>query len=390
MKSYSIHNRTPSLNYKNSIIGLAFTGIVIAIGLLNQRQNIADLLSIVFISFSMVYTIINWRWKVNAPFMIKCYWLLLVIAIVNSSIFLFREDHYSIIKIISGLFPFVLVILYYHLLQSRQITESILIRLAIFMMLFAGFMAYQNSLNFSEITTRQARTNWANLAGACVPLLFLVRSRALKLLLIILASIILFISLKRTGILVALFAVFTFYLVEFRAVGGMKKYINLVFIGSILIFVIWFGNSIRFFEAGYQRILLLAEDGGAGRVDFISEAWSAFLGFNFFQQIVGVGGQSFGLIVDGKFSSHNDLVDFAISYGLPGVILISLIYFRLFYICYSFKNNEKFGYALVTSFTAFLYGNAASSHYYFYFFVPLFISVAYLELLYKRSLFSRV
>ena len=153
--------------------------------------------------------------------------------------------------------------------------------------------------------------------------------------------------------------------------------------------LIWAGGAYKYFEIGIYRLSRLSDDGGAGRVSLISEAFAAYLDSPAIYKIMGSGYHAFSGISEKYVSTHNDLLDFLLSYGLAGLIFLTCVYIRLGYICYRFRKHNMLPFALVTAFTFFMYGASASSHFYFYFFSPLFISIAYLEFLYAKTFISR-
>ena len=210
---------------KRSIVAFAFTFLVVLIGALNQRQHMADVVSIVFIFWAALYWVVHWRPQFFAPFMIQCYCCLLIIALIGSVGFVVRDANYSNIKPIASLYPFILVLLYYHFFETRRLLPHHLVPVALFIVFFGSIMVYQNSLNFGDITSRQGRTNWANLVGACLPMLFLIRGRIRKLVVVITVNFVLAVALKRSGILVGFFSVLVIMVLERGSLSTFQKYL---------------------------------------------------------------------------------------------------------------------------------------------------------------------
>jgi hypothetical protein len=382
-----------NLSNQNKIFAHIFLLLVAIITILNQRQELANIFSLIFIVTSFVFLLFflsnNGGYVIKFSFLNGCYFTLLIIVCFSSFHFIFRDDLKSFITIIYSLYPIVLFVLFFHLFAYRVITLQDVIPYMILILLLSSILVYSNALKFEEITTHQARTNWSNAVAACLPFIFLLKSKSIRLFLLVASAVILAIGLKRTGLISVFFSFILFFMFDNNKAYNAKNIVLKLM--SLIIFIIMFISifQLELFEKGITRMTNITQDGGAGRDLLLMRGWDFFIDSPLMIQIMGNGYEGFRLIAH-HYSSHNDLMDFLISYGLIGCTIIIMIYCRLAYICYVFRNSEYSNFTLSVVFTFMLYSNAAGLHYYYYFFSPLFIYIAYLDGLCSESKLSSI
>jgi hypothetical protein len=177
------------------------------------------------------------------------------------------------------------------------------------------------------------------------------------------------------------FSFFIFF--SFEKFEGNKMQVLVFRLISIFVFIFIciVAYEIGIFDKGISRLSHLVDDGGAGRDMLLKKALEFFFDSPFVLQIMGTGYQSFNLIENNLYSSHNDLADFLINYGVIGASILSVIYFRLLYICFALRKSKHFAFTLSVVFIFLLYSNSAAAYHYYYFFSMLFVYIAYIEVL---------
>jgi hypothetical protein len=359
--------------------------LIVMVSILNQRQVLADSVSFSFVIltfFLMLYSLSAKNYFfIKTSFLNNCYLVLLLMICLSSVHYFLRDDYNSFLFIISSLYPCAVFLVFFNLFVNNTIDIKHTLPYALFILIFSCVLVYLNTLSFSEIVGYQARTNWANVVGSSLPLLFLLKNKAIRLFLLIVCSLILAIGLKRTGLIAVFFSLSLFFL--FEKFEGNKTQLIVFRLISILVLILFCigAYELGIFDKGVSRLTGLVDDGGAGRDMLLQKAWGFFSDSPFVLQIMGSGYQSFNLIENKHYSSHNDLADFLINYGVIAAFILFLIYSRLIYICFALRKSKHFVFTLSVVFTFLLYSNSSATHYYYYFFSMLFVYIAYIEVL---------
>jgi hypothetical protein len=377
--------RKPILINTNQITAHILLILIVMVTILNQRQVLADSVSFSFVILTFFLILYSLSAKsdclIKTSFLNNCYLVLLLTICLSSVHYFLRDDYHSFLLIISSFYPYAVFIVFFNLFVNNTIDIKDILPYAFLILIFSCVLVYLNTLSFSEIVGYQARTNWANVVGSSLPLLFLLKNKTIRLTLLIGCSIILAIGLKRTGLIAVFFSFSLFFLFE-KFEGNKAQLIVFRLISILLLILLCIGaNELGVFDKGISRLTNLVDDGGAGRDMLLKKAWGFFSDSPFVLQMMGSGYQSFNLIENKHYSSHNDLADFLINYGVIGATILFIIYFRLLYICFALRKSKHFVFTLSVVFTFLLYSNSSAAYYYYYFFSMLFVYIAYIEVL---------
>ena len=365
-------------------------GLSILIGMTNQRQNVGDIVSVVFILFSLILLFINLRTPIEQTALSISYLALIGFVALSGLQLTTSGNSASFISWIARFYPFVAVVVFIHLYKRDLATEQQLIAAGLFLSIIGYVMVMDNSASFADLTDRQGRTNWANLIGASIPTFFLIKKRTIKAAFIFVSSIFLVIALKRTGLLVAGFALLVLLFFDGETKKGIHKRIfDKILALGVLFMTIYLIFAASFFSHSISRMASISRDQGSGRLDFFIEGTEAVLASDLFQKIFGLGPSAFRLISQKHYSTHMDIMDFLLSYGVFSAVLLVFIYFRLIHIFFLLRKTRYAAFVLVGIFTFSIYSFLAAAHYYFYFFPVLFISIAYMEVLLINHLKDR-
>lgn len=370
---------------RNNLIFLFFLGYIFLISVLNQRQELANNLSAIFVLSSVIAILFNRKLIRSAPPLVFIYILLTIVITIGSVHFIFRDDYYSSIVLISSLFPYTLVIMSYYMLRKYEFCLENYLWCFFLLFIVACTMTYTNALMFEQIVERQGRTNWTNLVGAIFPFFFLFKNRLIQIICISIGIVFISIGLKRTGIIVGL-SCLSIYLVFFEMPKNkfFSIFIRLGQVLSVLIVCLYI-FSLDFFDKAFSRLSLLSSDGGAGRDQLIIQSVSAFQELPIVMKFLGGGYQYFYIVNGHSLSSHNDFFDILLSYGVIASILYLSIIFRVLYLSFFLWGSTYGKFAISVFISLVIYSNSSSAHHYYYFFTPLFIAIAYMEYLFVKN-----
>lgn len=367
---------------KIHLFGILMFGLSIFIGMTNQRQHIADIFSVIFILFSLILLVMNLRTPIEQTPLSISYLALIFFVVLSGLHLTISSNSAFVISWIAGLYPFVAVIVFVHFYKRDMVTEQHLVGAALFLAIVGYVMVLINSASFADITTRQARTNWANLIGASIPTFFLIKKKMIRYALIAASAIFMVIALKRSGLLVAGLALLVSFFFDVDTNKRLQtrvftRMLSLVIALTTVVLIF----TADFFSESINRMRAIPRDQGSGRLDFFIEGAKAFLGSDPYQKIFGQGPSAFRFISQKHYSTHADIMDFLLSYGVFTSFILGFIYFRLFYIFFRLRKTRYAAFVLVGTSAFGVYSLLSAAHYYFYFFPVLFISIAYMEVL---------
>lgn len=262
--------------------------------------------------------------------------------------------------------------------------------LVIMIVILASFQIYNVSKVLAEQRGYEFQSNWANLIGSCLPIIFLIKQRKIQFIYMLFMSVFLFIGLKRTG-LVALgvsVVTFIFFVVENGSVQfNFKKAILSLILITSLILVFFKEGSYSKIDRAFKRFEAIGKDGGSGRNDIFEVGISNWIKESETSLPFKIIGRSRGgfendsIIGLKLYSAHNDLIDIVYDYGFISFVLLLLYYLHLVKLLIrEWKNrNPYFPFIFSTCSIFFIYSNLSGFYHYFFFFCPLIVCLALVE-----------
>jgi hypothetical protein len=377
----------------NKILALINVLICIAITLLNQRQGsiwVLCLLYIVACFFALIF--INKRLILNNNFVVKIsilYFIFFYAIVLNNS-------YNNWLEYLSLAFaPIVIFQTNFYLIQKRYLSINSLIFITVIILIVACYKVYTVSIRLEYLVGGNLQTNWSNLIGACLPIVFLIKKRQLQYLFLFAAGTFIIIGLKRTGMISLLITIFVmiFFLVKEDKVKFSITRALFILLLFALGYVYVFGNvEFNRIDTAMVRLEHLSKDGGSGRDDIFSLGVSNWLDNTKIPVASKIRGSGFfgfkrksGLM--GIESAHNDLIDFSYNYGIFAVVFLIFYYVRVLKLLFlSWKKRSKyFQFTLTTVIIFFIYSLFSAFYHYFVFFIPLILNLALMEVIHLNS-----
>ena len=274
--------------------------------------------------------------------------LLLFLIISISSTIIFSNSFTGISSKIRELFEISLWIFSFIIsyISSKKYGYTIIPYYILSLMLFFIAISFINVYQI-QLIMRNTTINSVYYLIVLLPCVFVLRQNYLKFIgvMIILSSVI--VSLKRTGLLAVLFALFFYFISLFIIQSDRKKSIlNNIGIFSILIFIISVSMVYDYLTDSYNidwktRIESAEKDGGNGR-EFI---WMTTIKMQFesgpFEWIIGHGYNSVFLNSPVEKSAHNDFLEVLYDYGIIGFTLYLSFIFMLIIYAVRLKNIKS-------------------------------------------------
>lgn len=134
----------------------------------------------------------------------------------------------------------------------------------------------------------------------------------------------------------------------------------------------------------FDRVSRISEDGGSGRTDIASDILHKDIPdlLSFPELFIGNGFSS----IQNKYNytleaAHNDILEVLYSYGSLGLILLFLFYYKIFKLFTNLKKEQpqEAMVALMTLLLIISYALMANIFFFFYYSIPLFITIGVLE-----------
>lgn len=235
---------------------------------------------------------------------------------------------------------------------------------------------------FDIINIESSRvSNISNIASSFLLLSLAAKKGVLLRILQIVLILVIFSGMKRSGLLF-IFSLLIIYLLT----SGFSSFVyRLMFLVSLLSAWLFFNldKTLIFVDMIILRFNEMA-DGGSGRIDIWLIIFEYLKDQNLFFTLFGNGyGVVSRSIVPDFAASHNDFLDFVMSYGLIGLVFLAFIFCRLLLLVTKLHRN-KFLSAGMTLFAFFaIYSSVAGVFYFYMFFSFFFVWMAYLEFQYS-------
>lgn len=254
----------------------------------------------------------------------------------------------------------------------------------------AVFKTVENSLESEQFHGWTRQTHWGDALGALAPMVLLIRRQWLRTILVLILLTALLISLKRSAFLVGIVII----LVQVTKIRLKRNITPQIFFGGVLSIAFLIGSMAylvqstevaQYFDMMSRRLENIATDKGSGRLDLWAFASDLMSESSLYHIIFGYGfgwyhqnWQHFGTGIE---SLHNDVMEVWLSLGLVGVICYLAFLGRIAFLSLSVakRRPELREFALSVFPIYLVYAAVAGTFFYFYYFVPLFVAIGYLE-----------
>jgi hypothetical protein len=377
----------------NKIFALINVLLCVIITLLNQRQNTVWVLCAVYIFVCFfAFTFINKEPILKNKFFLKIsiLYVIFFIAIVSNNLPVNWGKYISLAFI-----PIVIFQTNFYLLKKKYLSINLLIITTVIIALIASYKVFFVSRTINDFVGSSFQTNWSNLLGACLPIVFLIKKRKIQYLFLIFVGTFIIIGLKRTGMISFFITLFVFIFFRVKNNKGLFSLkwalVTLLFL-SLSYGYFFKGVNSTSLDKAMGRIERLSEDGGSGRDNLYSTGFLRWIDNNTIpieSKIIGSGYYGFNrksgfLNIE---SSHNDVLDFSYDYGIFAAIFLIFYYVRLIkFLIISWKKRSKyFQFILTTVMVFFVYSFFSAFYHYFFFFIPLILNLALIEVLHLKS-----
>lgn len=220
------------------------------------------------------------------------------------------------------IFP-VLFLFFYVKVAQRKLSLFSMFLVALIFVPFAVWNAFRWRGMFDDAGGVSAQSNAGNFVVALLPFIFLIRSKMLRWIAFAGIAVAIFISMKRSGIIIwGGFVLYELLFSNFSKRNFIKR-VGALFAGGIALVVGWVhfsGTSVA--DRIQKRLQLLSEDGGSGRVDLFFQGisdWRDGALLNWFIGNGAVGSSDFLWGI--RYAYHNDIAESLRALGLLGTLL---------------------------------------------------------------------
>jgi len=374
------------INKISLIFPYIFFVLIMSITLLNQRQNIVVYPASILIIFSLFIFIRSKNYTFKNTIVIKStlLYVFILFSIINHPINVWYEN------IILSISPLVIFQTAFYFFNKYELINS-LIKFVIIIAIFASYKVYFVTELLVNNYSNSLQTNWGNVLGACLPVVFLIKQKKMQLLVLILFGIFIIIGLKRTAILsfIITSVIFTFFRIRDNKLNFNLFYSLIVLSMSLAVFsYINIDNSKLEFAS--NRMSNVVNDGGSGRGEIYSQGFNTWLEkVPFHNKIFGYGYNGYSNHSNTKYgSAHNDFIDFLYDYGFFSAFLLLYMYLHLIYISIKLFQLKStfFLFVFATTLIFLVYSFFAAAYHYFFFFSPLILFISLSESFYFKSI----
>ena len=374
------------LNKVFAVVNILFC---ILITLLNQRQETVWLVCGVYILIS--FLAISF-FKDNKIFKTSFLFKFIALLVVFFLAIIFNNQSINWIKYLTLSFiPLVIFLTNFYLFKNKYLSINMLILAIMFIAAIASYKIYFVSSTLKDLGGSSFQTNWSNLLGACLPIIFLIKKKKFQYVFLFFVGFFILIGLKRTG-MIALFItsfVFVFFNTKGNKIIFSLKWSFFTLFIALVSYTFYFKNlNLENVIKAKDRIERLSEDGGSGRDNIYRKGFLNWIDndkISLEYKIIGNG--YYGFKRKAGFlnieSAHNDILDFCYDYGVFAVLILLLYYLRLFKILFlSWKSKSQyFQFILSTIIIFFVYSSFSALYHYFFFFIPLIICLSLIEVI---------
>ena len=285
------------------------------------------ILSLVFITF--FYSTSQIKLLSNKPSIVKTLTLFFIVTYIISIL-------YSLFSPFGSRFTYGLLFLplstfwFFYLINIKVRNNKLIIAVMIVLtigLIYIYYNTYSERLNYYKEDTV---SNASYFVMYMLPFLLCSKNKIFKYASIVIVSLVVFSSFKRTGTIAVIMAVLAYFYVEIGLLGN-KKYKNIILLvaGISLITYYIINSNILSDNFLFTRLQNISEDKGSGRIEIWQKTWKMIEESNIYQLIMGHGFNSVVKNSPLKLSAHNDFLEVLYDYGIIVWGIYLSIYFSL-------------------------------------------------------------
>ena len=294
----------------------------------------------------------------SLPFIVSIWIIWMVFNSLN--ILGYGIDYYILFLMDVLLCPLIFLYFYVYFKKKPDMIDSVKV-MHIFLLIFS-FILYLSIYKYKSAgqSAFSPLMNTSYYILLILPWILIIRNKVYNILGIIIISMAVVISMKRTASLAFVVSLVVYYLLEQRRVKGiisLRLLLQVVFLAA-LIYVLY-----SYFEqktGGYfeQRIASSVYDKGSGRLDIYVHVLKLLANSNYGAWLYGHGHDTAKIYnaINGyeALSAHNDWLEIVFDYGLLGFIIYSLFHlFLIRYLWQLLKIRSFYGSAMAASYVIF-------------------------------------
>ncbi len=342
----------PFVYYGQLSMSASFMRADASSGIVNYIGSILNISALVYLSNGKYLNTVIFK-KIIVRFI--CVWFLLVLAnsIINASDLgrVFKDFNYGTLWVSH-------FVVYYALARNGRLNAPFMVPVFILLLLLAICMTGMafNALMISKGGLRAASFNAVYFVICLLPWVFLIDRKWLKLAIIFIAVIAVLFSQKRTAILALVLQMGVYLLAYFNSKKGViSKIIVIGTLSCCLIYLFQYVND-SYLDGGItSRFEGTENDDMGGRAIIWPILLSKYEDSSTFYKLFGHGCESF--LSDGgiHLTAHNDYLETLYDYGLINlIVLLFIVAYFLLNIRHVFKYSIQYGIAYSASLIAFM------------------------------------
>lgn len=333
----------------------------------SQTSNVFVLLIITFF-----YDILNFKFLIGNKLVKTLSFFFLsfyVLSIINSLFFSFES------RVLYGLLLLPLTMFWYFFILAKKynFTNIIVFTMSV-LTLGLIYLYYQYFLFRQFYFQSETLTSPSYYIMYMLPFLLCNKSKIVKIILIIITSLVVFTSFKRTGTIAIILVILTYVYIEYII---DKKLLGKILIITILGLAIYYLISLNLFENSYliSRFKNIKEDQGSNRIEVWNVTWRMIKQSNFFQLLFGHGFNMVSKDSPLKLSAHNDFLEVLYDFGFPVLVFLLYLLVKLIKLTLELiKHKSKYAVPMTASVILFII-NLMSSHIIIYIYYLIIFSM---------------
>jgi len=239
-----------------------------------------------------------------------------------------------------SILPYVLICFLYKECKRTPKAYEYLVAYSLVLLVLGFYRYFRQEAVLDVIGREQSSSNAFYFVLMPLPCVLLIKKNWIKVLALVLVTIVCIMSLKRTALVVVSVIVF---MMLYQSVKTNKKMFFLIVITLVLGIYKYGGMMFERIDTIMFRLESIKDDGGSGRIDiyhnFLTQDIHDIFSLPGF--IIGKGYRAFSRSQNYNLETvHNDYLEFTYAYGIPGLIFMIWLLFRLVKNLKVFNNDD--------------------------------------------------
>ena len=228
-----------------------------------------------------------------------------------------------------SMLPYVLIYFLYKECKRTPKAYEYLIAYSLVLLVLGFYRYFRQEAVLDVIGREQSSSNAFYFALMPLPCVLLIKKNWVKVLALALVATVCIMSLKRTALVVVSVIVFMMF---YQSVKTNKKMFFLIVVALVLGIYKYGGMMVERIDTIMFRLESIKDDGGSGRSDIYHDFLTQDIHdiFSLPEFIIGKGYRAFSRTHNYNLETvHNDYLEFTYAYGIPGLIFMIWLLFRL-------------------------------------------------------------